>query len=95
MVIGILLAGGIGQRMSIKLPKQFLEVNGKPIICYPLDVMEQHPQIDVVEIVCVNGYFDIVWEIVRQNRYQKVKWVTAGGGNVSGIYMEWVEKPAK
>ena len=40
MAVGILLAGGVGQRMGASVPKQFLEVDGKPIICYPLSIME-------------------------------------------------------
>ena len=79
MTVGILLAGGIGQRMGASVPKQFLEVNGKPIICYPLEIMEQHPLIDAVEVVCVESYMDGMWEIVRQNGFQKVKWITPGG----------------
>ena len=54
MIVGILLAGGIGQRMGASVPKQFLEVNGRPIICYPLEIMEKHPQIDAIEVLKVN-----------------------------------------
>ena len=79
MVIGILLAGGLGQRMGALVPKQFLEVNGKPIICYPLDIMEKHPQIDAVEVVCVESFIDGMWDIIRQYGFNKVKWVTPGG----------------
>ncbi len=79
MVVGILLAGGVGKRMGANIPKQFLEVDGKPIILYPLEIMEKHPLIDAVEIVCVEGFIDNMWDIVRQNGLQKVKWITPGG----------------
>ena len=79
MVIGILLAGGIGQRMGASVPKQFLEVSGKPIICYPLEIMEKHPLIDAVEIVCVESYIGEMWEIVRRYGFKKVKWIMPGG----------------
>lgn len=79
MVVGILLAGGVGQRMGASVPKQFLEVNGKPIICYPLDIMEKHPMIDLIEIVCVESFIDNMWDIVKQYSFKKVKWVTRGG----------------
>ena len=79
MVVGILLAGGVGQRMGASVPKQFLEVNGKPIICYPLEIMEKHPQIDAVEVVCVDSFIDGMWDIVRKYRFNKVKWITPGG----------------
>ena len=80
MVVAILLAGGVGQRMGASVPKQFLEVNGKPIVCYPLEIMEKHAQIDAVEIVCVESFIDNMWEIVTQHGFKKVKWITPGGG---------------
>lgn len=81
MVVGMLLAGGVGQRMGAKVPKQFLEVEGKPIILYPLEIMESHLEIDVVEIVCVESFIPQMWEIVRQAGLKKVKWITAGGSS--------------
>ena len=79
MVVGILLAGGVGQRMGVSVPKQFLAVNGKPIICYPLEIMEKHPQIDAIEIVCVEDFIDSAWDIVNRYGYNKVRWITPGG----------------
>lgn len=80
MVVGILLAGGVGKRMGANVPKQFLEVNGKPIIWYPLTVMENHPDIDAVEIVCVESFMDDMWNIVNQYGFKKVRWIIPGGG---------------
>lgn len=79
MVVGILLAGGVGKRMGANVPKQFLEVNEKPIIWYPLNIMENHPDIDAVEIVCVESYIDEMWNIVKKFGMKKVKWITPGG----------------
>lgn len=79
MVVGILLAGGIGQRMGAPVPKQFLEVQGKPIVCYPLETMENHPQIDAIEIVCVESFIDDMWGIVGRYGFKKVRWITPGG----------------
>ncbi len=79
MVVGILLAGGVGQRMGAAKPKQFLEVNGTPIVCYPLKMMEDHPEIDAIEIVCVESFIESMWEIVKQNNFTKVRWITPGG----------------
>ena len=79
MVVGILLAGGVGRRMGADIPKQFLEVDGKPIICYPLDVLEKHPQIDAIEIVCVDSFISEMWSLVNQYGFSKVKWIAPGG----------------
>ena len=81
MAIGILLAGGVGKRMGASVPKQFLEVNGEPIICYPLRIMEKHEDIDAVEIVCVDSFIDEMWSIVQRFGFNKVKWITAGGSS--------------
>ena len=79
MAVGILLAGGSGQRMGTSVPKQFIEVDGRPIVCYPLAIMEKHPQISSVEIVCVEGFTEVMWDLVRRYGFSKVKWVTPGG----------------
>ena len=75
----MLLAGGIGQRMGASVPKQFLEVNGKPIILYPLETMEKHPMIDAIEIVCVQSFMAEMQKIVDEAGLTKVKWIVAGG----------------
>ncbi len=79
MVVAMLLAGGTGQRMGANVPKQFLEVKEKPIILYPLEILEKHPKIDAVEIVCVESYIDTVKTLVQDAGLQKVRWITAGG----------------
>lgn len=79
MVVGMLLAGGVGQRMGASVPKQFLEVDGKPIILYPLDIMEKHPLIDAIEIVCVESFIPEMKKIVDGAGLKKVKWIVPGG----------------
>lgn len=79
MVVGMLLAGGVGQRMGAAVPKQFLEVDGKPIILYPLEIMEKHPLIDAIEIVCVENFIPEMQRIVDEAGLTKVKWIVAGG----------------
>ena len=79
MAVGILLAGGVGRRMGGSVPKQFLEVKGKPVICYPLEIMQSHPLIDAIEIVCVEDYIESMREIVGQYGFSKVRWVVPGG----------------
>ncbi len=79
MVVGMLLAGGIGQRMGAAVPKQFLEVDGKPIILYPLEIMEHHPLIDAIEIVCVESFIPEMKRIVTNAGLTKVKWIVPGG----------------
>lgn len=37
MVYALILAGGVGSRAGEKIPKQFVEVDGKPVIIYTLE----------------------------------------------------------
>ncbi len=59
MNAAIIFAGGTGQRMkNTAKPKQFLELYGKPIIIYTLEVFEKHPDIDMIIVPCVKGWED-------------------------------------
>lgn len=79
MNVAIILAGGKGVRAGLKVPKQFAEVLGKPVIAYTLEIFQQHPEIDAIEIVCVKGYIDQMWEICRKYELSKVRWIVEGG----------------
>ena len=81
MNVAIILAGGKGIRAGLGIPKQFAEVLGKPIIAYTLDIFQQHAEIDAIEIVCVNGYTDQMWDICRKYGLNKVKWIVEGGAS--------------
>ena len=50
MNIAIIFAGGSGVRMGAGIPKQFLEINGKPVIVHTLDLFENHREIDKIYI---------------------------------------------
>ena len=51
MIYGAVLAGGIGSRMqNTDMPKQFLELDNKPIIIHTLEKMLMNDRIDVVYI---------------------------------------------
>ena len=79
MTVGILLAGGIGERVGAGIPKQFIEISEKPICWYPLKNMEECEQIDAIEVVCVREYMEQMRKIVRDNGFKKVKWIIPGG----------------
>ena len=51
----VIFAGGAGQRMNSKtLPKQFLELHGKPIIIYTLEQFDNHPLVDGIVVACLS-----------------------------------------
>ena len=56
MNVAMLIAGGSGQRMHQDIPKQFLNVNDKPVIIYTLEAFQKHPSIDAILVVCIDGW---------------------------------------
>lgn len=86
MNIAIIFAGGMGTRMNSRaLPKQFLEINGKPIIIHTLEHFENHPDIDGIAIAILADYREQLDRLLKRYEIEKVKWVVGGGetGQVS------------
>ena len=81
MNIALIIAGGKGQRMNQEIPKQFLNVNDKPVIIYTLEAFQTHPDIDKIGVVCVDGWHDILKAYARQYKIDKLDWVVSGGEN--------------
>ena len=63
--IAIILAGGIGSRLGSDRPKQFVEVLGKPVLAYTLEKFQNHREIDVIEVVCVNSWKDYLEDMIQ------------------------------
>ena len=80
MNYAIILAGGVGQRMrNSGMPKQFLEVHGKPIIIYTLQKFERCDDIDEVVIACNVYWMDHMKELLGRYGIKKAKRVIPGG----------------
>lgn len=79
MNVAIVLAGGVGRRMGAKTPKQYLRILGKPVIVYTLEVFQNNPNIDFIEVVTVESYADEI-ESYREEYYlSKLRWIVTGG----------------
>ena len=79
MNIAIIFAGGSGVRMGAGSPKQFLEINGKPIIVHMLQLFQYHREIDKIYISIIPEYQDYMRELVEEYRISKVAEVLPGG----------------
>lgn len=79
MNVAIIIAGGNGHRMGQDIPKQFINVYDKPVLIYTLEGFQKHPQVDAIEVVCINGWHDIMWAYARQFNITKLKWIVSGG----------------
>ena len=79
MTTAIIIAGGSGARMGQDIPKQFINVYDKPVLIYTLEGFQKHPQIDAIEVVCIDGWHDVVWAYAKQFNITKLKWIFEGG----------------
>ena len=82
MNIAVIFAGGSGLRMHTKSrPKQFLELNGKPIIIYTLELFDNHPEIDGIVVACIESWIPFLEKMIRKFEISKVVKIVPGGNS--------------
>ena len=81
MNVAIIIAGGVGSRMKMDIPKQFIHIYGKPVIIYTLEGFQRHPEIDAIEVVCLEGWEDTLRDYAHQYGITKLKWIAPGGAS--------------
>ena len=79
--IALIIAGGVGARMGQDIPKQFINVHDKPVIIYTLEAFQKHPQIDAIEVVCLDGWHDVLRAYAKQFGISKLENIVSGGKN--------------
>ena len=79
MIIAMILAGGVGSRVGAGKPKQFVEILGKPVLAYTIDIFQKHPNVDAIEVVCHEKWMDYLKEMLHKYNLSKVKWIVHGG----------------
>lgn len=77
--IAVIIAGGSGHRMGQDIPKQFINVYDKPVLIYTLEGFQKHPQIDAIEVVCIDGWHDVLRAYAKQFNITKLQWIVSGG----------------
>lgn len=87
----VIIAGGVGNRLGAGIPKQFVEVLGKPVIAYTMERFQSHPEIDAIELVCVDGFQSILQKIVDDNNISKVIQIVKGGSEYERSIMNGVK----
>lgn len=81
MTIAVVIAGGVGSRMGANIPKQFVLVEGKPVLFYTLEAFERHPMVDAIELVLIEGWEIDVEQWKSQYGISKLKWIVKGGAS--------------
>lgn len=82
MNVALIIAGGRGLRTQQDIPKQFLTVFDRPILFYTLETFQQHPDIDMIGVVCLEGWEEIFCAYTKQFQIDKVKAVFKSGETV-------------
>lgn len=78
--IAIIFAGGVGRRMETSaVPKQFLEIENKPILIHTLELFSNHPDVDEIVVVCVADWIERLQHLLVQHDVTKVSAVIPGG----------------
>ena len=79
MNIALIKAGGVGSRMNAGIPKQFISVNEKPVIVYTLEAFQNHPGIDEIVVVCLDGWHDVLRSYADKYGITKLTTIVSGG----------------
>lgn len=98
--IAIIFAGGVGRRFkNTEVPKQFVNICGKPIIIHTLDLFQNHPEIDKIYISILPTHKKYMEELVLKHGLTKVAGIVNGGDSgqesiFNAINLAYNENPA-
>lgn len=79
MNIALLTAAGSGTRMGQDIPKQFMTIDDCPVIIYTMLPFQEHPEIDAIAVVCLEGWEKSLRAYANQFGITKLKYVFPGG----------------
>ncbi|MBA3233745.1 MAG: bifunctional cytidylyltransferase/SDR family oxidoreductase [Propionibacteriales bacterium] len=76
--VAVVLAGGVGTRVGLDIPKQLVKIAGRPILEHSLAVLDAHEDVDDILILMAPGHLDAVRAIVTSGGYTKVSAILEG-----------------
>ncbi|WP_460447339.1 SDR family NAD(P)-dependent oxidoreductase [Angustibacter aerolatus] len=82
--VAVVLAGGVGSRVGLDIPKQLIKIAGRPIIEHTIAILQASPLVDEIVVMMTPGYLDEVHAVVRRGGYAKVTKVLEGAGTRNG-----------
>lgn len=71
MNIALILSGGTGNRMEIEIPKQYVEVGGKQVICYSAERLACHNMVDGIQIVAAQEWRREISQWIRPEEFRR------------------------
>lgn len=75
----IILAGGVGSRVNADKPKQFIEINGVPVIVDTLNNFQRNERVTGITVVCLKEWIPYLKELIGRFNLTKVTNVVEGG----------------
>ena len=87
----MLLAGGVGSRVGLDIPKQLIKIAGKTILEHTLAAFQSHPMVDEIVVMMAAGHLDAVRAMVRTGGYDKVTQVLEGADTRNGTTLQALE----
>ena len=82
--VAVLLAGGVGTRVGLDIPKQLIKIAGKTILEHTLAAFQHHPDVDEILVMMAPGHLDAVRAIVADGGYDKVTGLLEGAETRNG-----------
>lgn len=79
MTTALILAAGLDSNFKMNIPKQFVNVNNRPIIVYTLEIFQKHPDIDEIVVICLDGWQEMVRVYGKQFNITKLTEILPGG----------------
>lgn len=79
--IALILAGGVGSRMKMAIPKQFAQVDGKTILQHTLTAFQRHPLIHGIYVVAAPEWHDTIQHQARESHISKLRECIASGSS--------------
>ena len=79
MNVAVVIAGGVGSRMGMDVPKQFITIDNKPILIYTLECFQNHPMVDYIELVCIDGWQETASRYAEKYGITKLQEIVTGG----------------
>ena len=79
MNVAIIIAGGVGSRMGMDVPKQFVMIDSKPVLIYTMECFQRHPMIDKIELVCLDGWQETADRYSKEFGITKLCNIVTGG----------------
>lgn len=81
MNTALILAAGVDSNFQMNVPKQFVNVNNRPLISYTLERFQKHSEIEEIVVVCLEGWQELVRAYAKQFNITKLKAILTGGDN--------------